>query len=110
ELHNKTINSGSYTMALGPKSNVRIDPMSETMAFCGTLSFVPNEDMTLKIVGECPLGTAPQTVIALTGGASYIAFSYHGPTEKNELIVVEQNQLKTLPALIQKQLIAQFKI
>ncbi len=110
ELHNKTINSGLYTMALGPGSNVRIDPTSETMAFCGSLSFSPTEDITMKIVGECLSGAAPQAVIALKGGASYIAFSYHGPAEKTEFVVVEQNQLRTLPPLIQKQLIAQFKI
>lgn len=110
DVENKEINSGLYTLALGPRTNVRIDPSQETMEFCGTLSFTPSEDITMKIVGECPKGQPPHTVMDLKGGASYIAFSYHDDRHKTELIVVEENQLKILPPIIQKQLIAQFNI
>ncbi len=110
EIDKRDIDSDLYTLSLGPKSNVRIDQDREVMQLCGSLSFVPTENVTLRIVGECPRGESPQTVMRLKGGASYIAFSYRDDTETTELIVVEQNQLNTLPVLIQKQLITLFKI
>ncbi|ODS84548.1 MAG: hypothetical protein ABS46_03305 [Cytophagaceae bacterium SCN 52-12] len=110
EVSNRDVNADSYRLSLAPGSNVRIDPLGETMELCGTLSFVPAEDVTLKIVGECPKGESPETVVSLKSGANYIAFSYYDNTEKTELIVVEEDQLNTLPSFIQKQLVTLFKI
>ncbi len=110
EVSNRDVNADSYRLSLAPGSNVRIDPLEETMELCGTLSFIPAEDVTLKIVGECPKGGSPETVVNLKSGANYIAFSYYDNTEKTELIVVEKDQLNTLPFFIQKQLVTLFKI
>lgn len=110
DIDNRNINSRLYTLSLGPNSNVRIDSRQELMELCGTLAFTPNEDVTMRIIGECPKGISPQTVVELKGGLNYIAFSYQNTEAYTELIVVEQNQLNILPSFIQKQLISQFKI
>ena len=110
ETVNKNVHSNDFTISVGPKSNVEINSETGVIDFCGAMMINPKEDMEFTIQGTCENPTDNKEKVILKKGLNYFALNYSSNTNSNEVIVLEQGAVMSLPPLVMKQLLHQFDI
>ncbi|CAG5003371.1 hypothetical protein DYBT9275_03137 [Dyadobacter sp. CECT 9275] len=109
ESLNREILSDDFTISLGPQSNVRINPGTGLVDFCGTLKISPKKDMSLSFNDVCTDTKGNTEKMSFKKGETYIALNYrHEKT--NEVIVMEEKLLMGLPPVLKRQIMDQFNI
>ena len=97
----KYIDSGSYSIVMGPKSNGKIDLNNSLIDFCGSILLSPKKDIVLTLQGY-------HDKIKLKTGQTYIVLSNTCPSSKP--IVVNEKDIVHLPPVLQKHLMTHFSI
>lgn len=110
ETVNKNVHSNDFTISVGPESNVEINSETGVIDFCGAMMINPKEDMEFTIQGTCENPTDNKEKVMLKKGLNYFALNYSSNTNSNEVIVLEQGAVMSLPPLVMKQLLHQFDI
>ncbi len=97
----KHIDSGSYSIVMGPKSNGKIDLNNSLIDFCGSIMLSPKKDVELTFQGY-------HDKIKLKTGQTYIVLSNTCPSSKP--VVVNEKDIVHLPPVLQKHLMTHFSI
>ena len=107
---NKNLHEGAYSLAVGPNSNVSINPETGRIDLCGAMLINPNRDIELTIQGTCSRPDRLGAKRMLKKGLSYIALNYGSDGDPDEVVVLPEGSLAGLPPLLQRQLMRQFDI
>lgn len=107
---NQNLDGGTYSLSVGPKSNVEINNKTGRIDFCGTMMINPKRDIELTIQGTCARPDEKSAKMVLKKGQNYIALNYSNTANANEVIILPQESLTGLPPLMQRQLMMQFDI
>ncbi|HEV7381946.1 MAG TPA: hypothetical protein VGN64_19245, partial [Dyadobacter sp.] len=107
---NKNVSESLYTISLGPKSNIEIDNSTGNIDFCGAVLINPKKDIEFTIQGTCAKADEPKEKLFLRKGQNYIALNYNSSENENEMIILEEGSLTSLPPVVKRQLMDQFNI
>ena len=107
---NKNVHSNEFTIMVGPKSNVEINSQTGVIDFCGAMMINPKEDIEFTIQGTCDNPTENIEKVSLKKGLKYVALNYSSNAHSNEVIILEEGSMMSLPPLVMKQLLYQFDI
>ena len=110
ETVNKNVQSNDFSISVGPKSNVEINSETGVIDFCGAMMINPKEDIEFTIQGTCENPTDNKEKVILKKGLNYYALNYSSNANSNEVIVLEEGAVMSLPPLVMKQLLHQFDI
>ncbi|REA58042.1 hypothetical protein DSL64_21905 [Dyadobacter luteus] len=107
---NKNVSESLYTISLAPKSNIEIDNSTGNIDFCGAVLINPKRDIEFTIQGTCAAPDEQKEKLFLKKGQNYIALNYNSPENENEMIILEEGSLTSLPPVVKRQLMEQFNI
>lgn len=107
---NKDVHSSDFTILVGPKSNVEINNETGVIDFCGAMLINPKADLEFTIQGTCANPTDNIEKVSLKKGLKYVALNYSVNATSNEVIILEEGSMMSLPPLVMKQLLHQFNI
>ena len=110
ETVNKNVHANDFTISVGPRSNVEINSETGVIDFCGAMMINPKEDIEFTIQGTCENPTDNKEKVIFKKGLNYFALNYSSNANSNEVIVLEQGAVMSLPPLVMKQLLHQFDI
>ncbi|WP_138476662.1 hypothetical protein [Dyadobacter bucti] len=110
ETINKDLDENTYTISLGPKSNVEINNHTGSIDFCGAMMINTKQDIEFTIKGTCASPDQKNEKVTLKKGLNYIALNYSSSGKADEVIILEEGSLMGLPPLVQRQLMVQFNI
>lgn len=107
---NKNVSESLYTISLAPKSNIEIDNSTGNIDFCGAVLINPKQDIEFTIQGTCAKADEQKEKLFLKKGQNYIALNYNSPDNENEMVILEEGSLTSLPPVVKRQLMDQFNI
>lgn len=73
-----------------------IEPSHQTLQFCEKLVLTPEMDQEITFVSNCEVGNEISHTVKCKKGETYLALNFKFRND-NEIIVVSQNQLHSLP-------------
>ena len=108
------IEANGLHILLGDKSKASINTSSTkslgSVDFCGMILINPKQDMELTLHAQClSQSTDDSKIKNLKKGQRYIAFNYKF-NSTNEVILVHENNLNSLPPVLQREIMKQFNI
>jgi hypothetical protein len=110
---NETIQTSALHITLGEKSKANINASAIStdgnIDFCGAILIQSKKDVELTVNGICANPLSSGEKLLVKKGQTYIAVNYNFK-HANELIIVNERNISSLPPVLQKEILKQFNI